>query len=297
MEKLLRELLDKNRVLIDRGSLADYIPELSKQKKDYFGVCILDRDGRIYREGDWDKPFTIQSIGKTVALALAVIDRGETYVFDRVGYYGTHSPFNSFEALERLGRPLNPMMNAGAIAVTSMIRGDSFKRYLDFLRYITKNDSLDYDREVYRSESSTGHRNRGIFYLMKNNGLIDGDIDRLEDYFKQCSVLVNSEDLAKIGYFFANNLVRFDGDRSYENRELGILVKSIMLNCGMYDSSGEFMREVGIPSKSGVGGGIMSAAKGMGIGVFGPALDSSGNSIAGVELLGDIAKKMDLSIF
>jgi glutaminase len=232
---------------------------------------------------------------------VAVNEKGEADIFDKMGYFGSDKPFNHFSNLETTGKPLNPMMNAGAILTTSLISGDGekpFLKILDMVRYITKNQSIDYNKSVYESEKSTGHRNRGMFYIMKNSGLISGNEDQLDNYFKQCSIELTAEDLAKIGYFFANQCVRFDGDTTYKNTDMAQLIESQMLTAGMYEFSGEYSRMVGLPSKSGVGGGITVSVPGkIGIGVFSPALDQHGNSLAGYHMILDLAKQYGLSIF
>ncbi len=301
MEAKLKEILKTNKEYLEQGQLADYIPELKNVDANKLGLSLRTTDNRIYNIGDCKQKFTIQSISKIISLMIAVLENGEEEVFKKVGYYGTDDPFNSYYKLETKGIPLNPMMNAGAILITSLIEGDGeepFNKILDMIRYITKNDEISYSREVYLSESKTGDRNRGIFNLLRANGLIDKEEEALENYFKQCSIEVSCEDLSKIGLFFANNCIRYDGDREYENKELSRLINSIMLNSGMYDKSGEFSRKVGLPSKSGVGGGIVSLVPGkLGIGVFSPRLDKAGNSLVGVKVLEDISKEFDLSIF
>ena len=299
--KVLTDILEKNRPFYKEGKVADYIPELGKMDAKTLAFSVVDSNGNIINVGDTDKKFTIQSISKIIALMLAVQERGETAVFDKMGYFGTDQPFNHFANLETTGKPLNPMMNAGAILTTSMIEGkadEPFQKILKMVRYITKNPTIDYNTAVYHSERETGHRNRGMFYLMKNNGLISSDEAQLNNYFKQCSIEVTAEDLAKIGYFFANHCVRFDGDATYENAELAKLIQSQMLIAGMYEFSGEYARTVGLPSKSGVGGGIsVCVPHKMGIGVFSPALDSHGNSLAGYHIIADFVNQYHLSLF
>jgi glutaminase len=194
------------------------------------------------------------------------------------------------------------MINVGAIAVSSMIKGenseDKFRRVLDFFKKISENPGLDYDKEIYLGEKTTGNRNRAMAYFMKNDGIIDGDVEEaLDVYFKQCSIRVSAFDLAKIGLFLANDGIIGTGERIISIHTAKI-VKSLMITCGMYDGSGEFAVKVGIPSKSGVGGGILAVIPGkMGIGVYGPALDEKGNSIAGVALMEELSKELSLSIF
>ncbi|RKE82474.1 L-glutaminase [Chryseobacterium sp. AG363] len=300
-EKTLNTILEKNRAYYTQGKVADYIPELGKMDAKAIAFSVVDKNGKVFNTGDVSKKFTMQSISKIISLMVAVNEKGETHIFDKMGYFGSDKPFNHFSNLETTGKPLNPMMNAGAILTTSLISGDGekpFLKILDMVRYITKNPSIEYNKSVYESEKSTGHRNRGMFYIMKNSGLISGNEDQLDNYFKQCSIELTAEDLAKIGYFFANQCVRFDGDATYKNADMAKLVESQMLTAGMYEFSGEYSRTVGLPSKSGVGGGITVSVPGkIGIGVFSPALDQHGNSLAGYHMILDLAKQYGLSIF
>lgn len=297
----LTEILENNRANYKDGKVANYIPELGKMDAKAIAFSIVDNSGKVINVGDVNKKFTIQSISKIISLMIAVQENGEKSVFEKMGYFGSDKAFNHFANLETTGKPLNPMMNAGAILTTSLISGEGekpFQKILDMVRYITKKPSIDYSKTVYQSEKETGHRNRGMFYLMKNNGLISGNEDQLDNYFRQCSIEVTAEDLAKIGYFFANQCTRFDGDTTYKNAEIAKLIESQMLIAGMYEYSGEYARTVGLPSKSGVGGGITVSVPGkMGIGVFSPALDSHGNSVVGYQMILELAKQYNLSIF
>ena len=300
-EKTLSDILEKNKAFYKEGKVADYIPELGKMQADKIAFSVVNENGKVINVGDVNQKFTIQSISKIIALMIAVTEKGEKNVFSKMGYFGTDKPFNHYANLETTGKPLNPMMNAGAILTTSMIEGEGenpFKKILEMVRYITKNNSIDYSKSVYNSEKETGNKNRGMFYLMKNNGLIEGDEEKLNNYFKQCSIEITAEDLAKIGYFFAHQCTRFDGDTTYRNPEISQLIQSQMLTAGMYEFSGEYSRTVGLPSKSGVGGGItVSVPNKMGIGVFSPALDKHGNSAAGYLMILDLVKQYNLSLF
>jgi len=282
-EQVLKDILEKNRSYYQQGKVADYIPELGKADAKSIALSVIGENGKVINVGDTDKKFTIQSISKIISLMIAVREKGEQNIFDKMGYFGTDKPFNHFSNLETSGKPLNPMMNAGAILTTSLIDGEGevpFKKILEMVQYITKNSNINYSKEVYNSERETGHRNRGMFYIMKNSGLITGNEDKLNNYFKQCSIEVTAEDLAKIGYFFAHQCTRYDGDTTYKNADIAQLVESQMLIAGMYEFSGEYARTVGLPSKSGVGGGITVSVPGkMGIGVYSPALDQHGNTI------------------
>jgi glutaminase len=300
----LYDLILSNKYKCERGNVADYIPGLKNANKEDLGICIIDSNNEIYSAGDYKKKFTVQSISKPLVLMLAILDNGEDYVFSKIGMEPTGDAFNSIQKLEtsQLHKPFNPMINAGAIAVSSMIKGnsseDKFNRVLDFIKKISENPDLDYDEEIYLGEKETGHRNRSMGYFMKSDGVIDGLVeDALDLYFKQCSIKISAFDLAKIGVFLAKDGVTSSGERIISQHTAKI-VKSLMVTCGMYDGSGEFAVKVGLPSKSGVGGGILSVIPGkMGIGVYGPSLDSKGNSIGGCAILNDLSKILSFSIF
>ncbi len=304
MEKFLNNLLEKSREKCQFGKVADYIPGLDRANKNSLGMCILKTDGTSYGIGDYNTPFTIQSVSKPLTLMLAILDNGEEKVFSKVGMEPTGDAFNSIKKLEtsETKKPFNPMINAGAIATTALIKGrdseEKFQRLIDFYKKITENESLDIDREIYLGEKRTGNKNRAMGYFMKSEGYIDDSVeDALDVYFKQCSVLVTAKDLATIGLFLARGGVLSTGERVV-SEHIAKIAKTLMVTCGMYDGSGEFALMVGIPSKSGVGGGICSAVPGkMGIGIYGPSLDNKGNSIGGYSLLKDLSKELSLSIF
>lgn len=304
MNDLLNRLVKKNIPETKLGTVASYIPELDKAKKDALGIYILDNEGNEYFSGDYETKFTIQSISKIVALMLAILDNGEEYVFSKVGMEPTGDPFNSITKLEtsRERKPYNPLINAGAIAVSSMIKGkdarDRFGRLLDFFKKISEDETLDVNYKIYCGESETGNRNRAMGYFLKGEGIIEGNVeDALDIYFKQCSIEVTAKTLAKIGLFLANNGKLSTGEIVITPK-IATIVKTLMVTCGMYDSSGEFAVRAGVPSKSGVGGGILSVVPGkMGIGVYGPSLDKKGNSIAGIALLEDLSTELNLTIF
>ena len=236
---------------------------------------------------------------------LAILDNGTDYVFSKIGMEPTESAFNSIMNLEnnREKKPLNPMINAGAIAAVSLVAGDTaeekFNRILKFTRKITCNDTIDINESVYVSEKATGDRNRALAYFMKSIGIMEGDVEEILDvYFKQCSMEVTCRDIARIGAMLANDGVIISNNERVISREATRIIKTIMVTCGMYDGSGNFAVHIGIPAKSGVGGGIMAAVpRRMGIGVFGPSLDEKGNSIGGIKVLEELSHELDLSIF
>lgn len=305
MEILLQNNIDSNRINTQLGRVASYIPILSKVDSKKLGIYILGLDGKGYGAGDFEDYFTIQSISKVIILILAIMDNGKEAVFDKIGIQATDAQFNSVVALENIksNKPLNPMINAGAIATTSLLCGetsdDIFNRILDFTRKITGNNMIHINEEVYESEKRTGDRNRSLAYFMKSTGLIETDVDEVLDiYFKQCSIEGTCIDVAHIGAMLANDGVLPWNDERVISVSTAKIVKGIMTTCGMYEASAECAIKFGLPSKSGVGGGILCAVpKKMGIGVFGPALDDMGNSVAGIKVLEKISKDLNLSIF
>ena len=305
MENLLNNIIKSNKKYTNFGQVASYIPELKNANAEDLGICIIDKDNNIYYAGDYKKKFTIQSVSKTIILAMALMDNDWAYVFSKVGMEPSGDPFNSIMKLETddTKKPCNPMINAGAIVTTSLIKGTTLKekeeRMLAFFRKIAKNDNIKINQAVYESEKLTGDRNRAMAYLLKNDGVINGDVEEILDlYFKQCSIEIDCVDLARIGLIFANYGIDIETGERVISENVSRMVKTFMVTCGMYDASGEFAIKVGIPAKSGVGGVIMeSVPRKRGIGVYGPSLYKKGNSIAGIKVLEDLSKQLELSIF
>jgi len=304
MKRILENIIEDCRKWTSKGEVASYIPELAKANPEVLGIWVTNLGGEEYFAGDWDIKFTIQSMSKVITLMLAILDNGTEYVFTKVGMEPTESGFNSITNLEthEQKQPLNPMINAGAIATVSLISGETadekINRILNFTRKITGNDEIGINYNVYESEKKTGNRNRALAYYMKGNGIIEGDVEEILDvYFKACSMEITCKDIARIGAMLANDGVLISNERVI-SREACRIVKTIMVTCGMYDASGKFAVHIGIPAKSGVGGGIMAAVpRRMGIGVVGPALDTQGNSIGGIKILEKLSHELDLSIF
>ena len=301
IQDALEKALSEGRRCTKTGKVATYIPELSKADPEHIGACVKTVTGGTYSTGDWQEPFTMQSISKTISLTLALQTVGYDKVFSKVGLEPTGDSFNSIVKLEtRTPHPLNPMINAGAIATASCIPGDDpFELYLELTRKVCLNENLSLNQEVYLSEKRAGMRNRSMAYWMKSENIIEGDPEEALDlYFRMCSVNVTAEDLANWGMVLANDGVDpISCTRLAESWAVRI-VKTFMVTCGMYDGSGEFAIKVGIPSKSGVGGGILSVVEGrMGIGVFNPSLDRKGNSVGGMRLLEDLSKNLGLHYF
>ncbi|KAJ50303.1 glutaminase [Clostridium tetanomorphum] len=305
MEELLENIVEDCREYTKYGSVASYIPELKNGNKNALGICVTTLQGKELCAGDYKTKFTMQSISKIVSLIIAILDNGMKGVFSKIGVEPTADSFNSIINLEtkNLHKPLNPMINSGAIATVSLIKGNSseevFNRILDFTKKISGNENININKQVYMSERATGDRNRSLAYFMKSTGVIVNDIEKVLDvYFKQCSIEVTCRDISRIGAFLANDgVIPWTGERII-SKETARVVKTIMVTCGMYDASGEFAVNIGIPGKSGVGGGILASVPGkMGIGVIGPSLDEKGNSIAGIKILEKLSKELNLSIF
>jgi glutaminase len=287
---------------IKEGRVADYIPELSKANPDWFGICVATRDGHIYEVGDTRQPFTIQSISKAFAYGLALQDRGEKHVLARIGVEPSGEAFNAISLKPGSGTPFNPMINAGAIATCGQVAhrpGET--RIQRIIRYLSScaGRMLDIDQEVYRSESETGHRNRAIGWMLRNFDIIEEDPhDILETYFQQCSIRVTCRDLAFMGATLANQGINPFTREPAIQRDYVDNILSVMATCGMYDYSGEWIYRVGLPAKSGVGGGIIAVLPGqLGIGVFSPPLDAQGNSVRGIRACVDLARELGLHLF
>lgn len=302
LENFLVDLYDKYKPLKD-GRLANYIPELAKASPDWFSICIVTADGQIYSVGDYEQLFTIQSISKAFVYGLALEEHGRDYVLKRVGVEPTGDAFNSIIQLEESSkRPFNPMVNAGAIATTSLIKGanpsERLNRLLDmFGRYV--GHDLFIDMPVFLSERTTGHRNRAMAHLMLNFGMIDEKIDEALDlYFQQCSIMVNCRDLAIMAATLANcGINPITQQRAVEARYLRDIL-TVMYTCGMYNVAGEWAYKVGLPAKSGVSGGIVVVVpQKMGIAVFSPPLDSHGSSVRGMKVCEDLSERFGLHLF
>ena len=287
-----------------RGHVAPYIPELAKVAPDKLGIYISSPDGD-YSAGDCAAPFTMQSVVKPLILLLALMDSGIDTVRALVGVEATGKPFDTFNYSDQAltGAHINPMINTGAIALCTLIRGqdyaERFDRLLELVRTLADNPNLEVDQAVFRSEQLTGNKNRALAYLLTAYGMISDPVNEILDcYFKACSITVTCRDLAKIAHIFAlRGIHPITGERLFP-AQYAKYVTATMATCGMYDGSGEFALEVGFPAKSGVGGGILGVIpRSMGIGVYAPALDRHGNSVAGVQALAQLSRELDLSIY
>jgi glutaminase len=284
------------------GEVATYIPELAKANPNWFGICLVTATGHVYEAGDSRQPFTIQSISKPFVYGLALEDHGRQHVLSKISTEPTGDAFNSISLEPGTGRPRNPMINAGAIAATSLIQGRTphvrLRRLLDmFALYAGRAVSLD--EAVYRSESETGHRNRAIGYMLRNFDILTSDpTPSVELYFQQCSVSVTAHDLGVMAATLANRGVNpVTGKRAIRG-EYVESVLSVMGSCGMYDFAGEWIYNIGMPAKSGVAGGVIAVLPGqLGIGVFSPLLDTHGNSVRGIRVCDTISRQCDLHLF
>ena len=305
MEELLEELLEECGPYTAQGRLADYIPELSKGDLNDLGIYVMRSDGKHYQAGSYNKPFTIQSVIKPILLLLALMDNGTDVVRSHVGVEATGKPFDAINVTDQqlLSDHLNPMVNMGAIAMCTLVKGrdyeERFGRLLELTRQLADNPEIEVDESVYLSEKRTGNKNRALAFLLKSSGIISDDVEEVLDcYFRACSIKVTCKDLAHISYILANRGKRLQTDERLFPSQYARYVNAVLMTCGMYDGSGDFAVKVGVPAKSGVGGGIMAIVPTrMGIGIFSPGLDNKGNSLAGIKLLELFSQRMYLSIF
>ncbi len=301
----LEDAIEDSRPYASKGTVNKSLPDFDGTKQDLLGISIITNDQTCYSGGDSKQYVPMQSTSKIISLMLALHDFGKDRVFQAVGMEPMGDFFNSISQLESYdtSKPFNPMINAGAIAVSALIKGhdnkNRFDRYLKFLRRITNNYDLDLDEKVYEAEIANGSRNRALAYFMHSTGSLVSDVEEALDlYFRINSVMMCCEDFAKVGTFLSR------GGRAPDNDERLIpphhlrTVKAIMMTSGMYNSSGRYAVEVGFPCKSGVSGSIIGVVPGiMGIGIVGPAIDEKGNSTAGGALLRKISQDLELNMF
>ncbi|MFD3873764.1 glutaminase [Streptomyces sp. NPDC058623] len=287
--------------LVGSGTPAEYIPALATVEPRSFGMALADLDGNVHGVGDWRTPFSAQSITKVFSLALALAEGGDS-LWERVGREPSGNPFNSLVQLEyESGIPRNPFINAGALVVTDRLQsltGDASSELLEFLRQESGNPGLGFDAEVAASEQEHGDRNAAVAHFMASYGNIDNPVPTLLDhYFWQCSIEMSCADLALAGRFLARHGLRADGSRLLTRSEAK-QINAVMLTCGTYDAAGEFAYRVGLPGKSGVGGGIVAVVPGLcTLAVWSPGLDPQGNSVAGVAALDRFTTLTGLSVF
>ncbi|WP_430912531.1 glutaminase [Methylobacterium sp. sgz302541] len=304
LEAAVREIAEEMRGRLDRGEVASYIPELARADANAFGLVVIDADGAVAAAGDADVPFSIQSISKVFTLTLALGMVGDR-LWRKVGREPSGSPFNSIVQLEReRGIPRNPFINAGAIAVTDVILSghqprEALGEILRFMQFLAQDPSIAIDEAVAASEARTGFRNSALANYMKSFGVIENPVDfTLGVYFHHCAIAMSCRQLAMAGRFLAHSGRNPSTGHSVVSAERARRINAVMLTCGHYDGSGEFAYRVGLPGKSGVGGGILAVAPGKAsIAVWSPGLDASGNSHLGRIALEALTKRLGWSIF
>ncbi|GHB43880.1 glutaminase [Streptomyces cirratus] len=288
--------------LVGAGTPAEYIPALASVDPAQFGMALVTMGGKVFGVGDWQVPFSTQSITKVFTLALALSAEGGDSLWERVGREPSGNPFNSLVQLEyENGIPRNPFINAGALVVTDRLQtltGDASSELLKFLREESGNPDVAFDAEVAASEHEHGDRNAALAHFMASYGNIDNPVPALLDhYFWQCSIEMSCADLARAARVLARHGLRADGSRLL-TRSGAKQINAVMLTCGTYDAAGEFAYRVGLPGKSGVGGGIVAVVPGRcALAVWSPGLDAHGNSVAGVAALDRFTTLTGMSVF
>ena len=304
LESVVKEISGEMAQRPDRGEVATYIPELAHVDANAFGLAVIDAEGHVATGGDADTHFSIQSISKVFTLTLALGMAGDR-LWRRVGREPSGSPFNSVVQLEfERGIPRNPFINAGAIAVTDLILSghqprEALGEILRFVRFLAEDPAIAIDEAVAASEQRSGFRNVALANYMKSFGVLDNPVElTLGVYFHQCAIAMSCRQLALAGRFLAHLGRNPATGLSVVSAERSRRINALMLTCGHYDGSGEFAYRVGLPGKSGVGGGILAIAPGKAsIAVWSPGLDASGNSHLGRIALEALTKRMGWSIF
>ena len=304
-QKVLDEIYDEIQTELFRGKVADYIPALAEVEKGQFAMTITLANGTVYSVGDSKKSFSIQSISKVFTFTLA-LDIYSKELYKRVGVEPSGNPFNSLVQLEyENGIPRNPFINAGAITITDALIShykDEYKTLeviMNFIREISGNSALSFDQNVANSEMEHGDRNLALARLMKSFGNFENDVLKsVMTYFKHCAIVMNTEELSRSMLFLAFGGTDPISGKEFISARKAKRINAVMLTCGHYDASGEFAFHVGLPAKSGVGGGIVAVVPGvMSIAVWSPALNKYGNSHAGTLALEKFTTKTGLSIF
>jgi len=298
------EIADEMRQRPDRGEVATYIPELARVDAKAFGLVVIDVAGNVAAGGDSEIPFSIQSISKVFTLTLALGKIGDR-LWQRVGREPSGSPFNSIVQLEyERGIPRNPFINAGAIVVTDLILSrhqprEALGEILRFMRFLADDASISIDESVAASEQRTGFRNIALANYMKSFGVLDNPVEfSLGVYFHHCAIAMSCRQLAMAGRFLAHLGRHPSTALPVLHPERARRINALMLTCGHYDGSGEFAYRVGLPGKSGVGGGILAIAPGKAtIAAWSPGLDANGNSLLARVALEALTKRMGWSIF
>nr|WP_104821351.1 glutaminase A [Kitasatospora sp. MMS16-BH015] len=283
------------------GEVAAYIPKLAQADPEDFGIALTSMAGRTYQVGKSETRFTIQSVSKPFVYALALTDLGPDEVLKRVGAEPSGEAFNAISLEPGTGRPANPMVNAGAIATTALVRAGSpaerSRRILDWLSAFAGR-RLDHDEEVYASESASGDRNRALAYLMRSAGSLEDDPHEVTDtYFRQCAVRVTAADLSIMAATLAKGGLNPVTGQRVVAKDVAVRTLAVMATCGMYNGAGQWLLNVGLPAKSGVAGGLIAASPGrFGVALYSPPLDAEGNSVRGVAALTEMSERFALHL-
>ncbi|TPE14669.1 glutaminase B [Pantoea vagans] len=299
---LLQAILDEVRPLVHQGTVADYIPALADVAADRLAIAVCLPDGTLFQAGDAQTRFSIQSISKALSLTVALTRYDDSEIWQRVGKEPSGQPFNSLVQLElEQGKPRNPFINAGALVICDLLETRLTaprQRMLEIVRQLSQQPDINYDRHVARSEFEHSARNAAIAWLMKSFGNFDNDVTSvMQTYFHYCSLSMSCVELARTFIYLANQGRTLDGSQMITARQAR-QINALMITSGMYDGAGEFAWRVGMPAKSGVGGGIIAIIPGeMSIAVWSPGLDGAGNSLAGTAVLELLTEKLGRSIF
>lgn len=302
MQALLNEILDAVRPLIGQGKVADYIPALGTVPANQLGIAVYSNDGEMYCAGDAETPFSVQSISKVFSLVQAIDHSGEA-IWERLGHEPSGQPFNSLVQLEfEQGIPRNPFINAGALVVSDLLETRLTaprQRTLELVRRLSGNPAIMADQVVARSEYQHSARNAAIAYLMKAYGNFENEVDKvLQSYFNACAIRMSCVDLARTFLYLANRGLPLGESTPLLPARTTKQVNALLATCGLYDEAGDFAYRVGMPGKSGVGGGIMALIPGeLCICVWSPELNKAGNSLAGTAALELLAERLGRSIF
>lgn len=301
--ELLAGILEEVRPLLGQGKVADYIPALAQVPADWLGIAVCTVEGELFTAGDAFEPFSIQSISKALSLTLALTLYQEEEIWARVGKEPSGQPFNSLVQLEfEQGIPRNPFINAGALVVSDLLETRLTaprQRTLELVRRLCGNPAIMADQVVARSEYQHSARNAAIAYLMKAYGNFENEVDKvLQSYFNACAIRMSCVDLARAFVYLANRGVPLGESTPLLPARTTKQVNALLATCGLYDEAGDFAYRVGMPGKSGVGGGIMALIPGeLSICVWSPELNKAGNSLAGTAALELLAERLGRSIF
>ncbi|MGK6314399.1 glutaminase [Neorhizobium sp. DT-125] len=304
LQAIVDEIHDKLTPRLGEGKVADYIPQLAHIDPRKFGMAVIDVDGQVFKAGDADVPFSIQSISKVFTLTLALGKHGET-TWNRVGREPSGSAFNSIVQLEHEeGKPRNPFINAGAIAVSDLVLAghtprEAIGEIVRFVRYLADDETIAIDPDVAKSEQATGYRNFALANFMRSFGKLTHPVEHvLGVYFHHCALAMTCTQLARSGLFLAASGRNPLTGHTVVSRQRARRINALMLTCGHYDGSGDFAYRVGLPGKSGVGGGILAVAPGKAsVAVWSPGLNHNGNSLLGSLALEMLAMRTGWSVF